>query len=547
MKIIVIVSFIAVTVFGCDEKLEGVTGTFSSPNYPNDYGNSLSCTWTISIPSGIIQLEFADFELESSSTCSYDRVVVRDSTSTGPILGTYCGTQLPPLITATGRTIIVQLITDSSVAYQGFSANWREASSTPPSVTTPAGGCGGSLSGVTGAFTSPEYPNNYPANSDCTWTLTIPEGVIVLQFTDFSLEDSASECSYDYVKVYDGVSNVLLATMCGTAASTVQGSSNSLRVVFKSDSSVQQKGFSAAWSGLTCENSGSGFVCVADEQSCPGSVKSNFPCESSRVCCDLLGNCGTLPSEFSHFRQHPRIVGGAEAARHSWPWQVSLRTVETSYHFCGGSIVGDRWILTAAHCADGYTSSTLKVTSGEHDRTTVSGRELDHAVERVFIHESYAGTEAGYPNDIALIKLQSPIAFDNYRRPICMADPGDSFLGNSNCRTAGWGYTNGAGKENVLNEVAVSVVEQLTCSNRWGSDFINNKHICAGNGISGTCSGDGGGPLACQMQRDGTERWVLAGVSSFQKAECNNAGGYPSVYSSVTNFKDWITATMRNN
>jgi len=76
-----------------------------------------------------------------------------------------------------------------------------EASSTPPSVTTPAGGCGGSLSGVTGAFTSPEYPNNYPANSDCTWTLTIPEGVIVLQFTDFSLEDSASECSYDYVKV----------------------------------------------------------------------------------------------------------------------------------------------------------------------------------------------------------------------------------------------------------------------------------------------------------------------------------------------------------
>lgn len=49
-----------------------------------------------------------------------------------------------------------------------------------------------------------------------------------------------------------------------------------------------------------------------------------------------------------------RIVGGREAERHDWPWQVSLQTTDTSFHFCGASIIGDRWLVTAAHCVEGY-------------------------------------------------------------------------------------------------------------------------------------------------------------------------------------------------
>ena len=66
----------------------------------------------------------------------------------------------------------------------------------PPST----GGCGGSLSGVTGTVSSPNYPNNYPSNSDCTWTITIPEGIILLSFTNLDVE-SNSGCTYDSVKV----------------------------------------------------------------------------------------------------------------------------------------------------------------------------------------------------------------------------------------------------------------------------------------------------------------------------------------------------------
>lgn len=62
---------------GCGEVLEGLTGTFNSPNYPSDYTNNLDCQWTISVPSGAIQIDFTDFSLEASASCADDKLVVR--------------------------------------------------------------------------------------------------------------------------------------------------------------------------------------------------------------------------------------------------------------------------------------------------------------------------------------------------------------------------------------------------------------------------------------------------------------------------------------
>jgi len=67
-----------------------------------------------------------------------------------------------------------------------------------------------------------------------------------------------------------------------------------------------------------------------------------------------LLDCGILPPALDLVGGKVRIVGGNEAARHSWPWQVSLRTTSSNFHFCGGCLLSNRWVATAAHCVDGY-------------------------------------------------------------------------------------------------------------------------------------------------------------------------------------------------
>ncbi|XP_067942013.1 ovochymase-like [Watersipora subatra] len=544
MRFAILLSCLAASAFGCGDVLVGLTGTFNSPNYPSDYTNSLSCEWTISVPSGIIQIDFSDFSLETSSTCSYDKLVIRDGSSTGAILGTFCGTAYNSVV-ASGRTVVVQMTTDSSVTDSGFAASWRVNDGTVTSP--PSSGCGGDFSGATGTVSSPNHPSSYPASANCEWTLSIPSGIISLSFSTLDIESNAG-CTYDSLKVYDGASNALLATLCGSGNPTIDGTSNSVKLVFTSDSSVQQTGFSLTWSRLTCLSKG--LNCVADVAACGnGVVKDGLFCENSGVCCEPpfdQGDCGVLPPAVALIGGKPRIVGGDEAARHSWPWQVSLRTVSSNFHFCGGSIISERWIATAAHCVDGDSPSTLKITSGEHDKGTSSGREMDHAVEKIIMHEGYDGNGAGFPNDIALVKLQQPMRFDDYRNAICLADEDEVFVGDHNCFITGWGNTQGTGDDEVLNELSVNVWEQAECRNVWGSTYVNSGHICVGTGDTGACNGDSGGPLACQKTRDGVTRWILAGATSWGRTGCQTAG-YPSVYSRISYFRSWLMGTVRAN
>ncbi|CAB3994146.1 MAM and LDL-receptor class A domain-containing 1-like [Paramuricea clavata] len=91
-----------------------------------------------------------------------------------------------------------------------------------------------------------------------------------------------------------------------------------------------------------------------------------------------------------------KVVSGQTARPNSWPWQVSFRRVGSSFHFCGGSLISDQWVVTAAHCVRGQSASGLYVRLGEHNFNLNEGNEMDSRVESIIVHPGYAG----FNNDI---------------------------------------------------------------------------------------------------------------------------------------------------
>uniref|UniRef100_A0A671NZK3 Transmembrane protease serine 9-like n=1 Tax=Sinocyclocheilus anshuiensis TaxID=1608454 RepID=A0A671NZK3_9TELE len=250
-----------------------------------------------------------------------------------------------------------------------------------------------------------------------------------------------------------------------------------------------------------------------------------------------LSVCGRPPL-------NTRIVGGQDALAGAWPWQASLHT--SSGHFCGGSLINNEWVLTAAHCFAKITSSAaLTVYLGRRTQEGVNANEQSRSVSEIIKHPGYIISTND--NDVALLHLSSPVTFTDFIRPVCLASSSSTFFNRTVSWVTGWGNIKtdvSLPSPQTLQEVQVPVVgnRQCKCLNKNFASITDNM-ICAGllEGGKDSCQGDSGGPM---VSKQGS-LWVQSGVVSFGK-DCALAD-FPGVYARVSKYQSWINEKITSN
>lgn len=246
------------------------------------------------------------------------------------------------------------------------------------------------------------------------------------------------------------------------------------------------------------------------------------------------GSCGV--QVFKPDESDLRIVGGIFARDHSWPWMAAFK--ENGYFFCGGTLINDQWILTAAHCLSDLTNlASLKVTLGENNVNTAPN---GLGAAKWIIHEQYDAYNT--VNDIALVKLANKVTFTSNISPVCLPNGRSPVIGTIGMVT-GWGTTQADGNGQVspqLKQVAVPINPASVC----GYGALPVTQICAGVLTTGaekdSCQGDSGGPFV--MKDKSTSAYYIAGIVSYGES-CGGRGAYTN----VKEFESWIARTISAN
>ncbi|XP_043543478.1 chymotrypsin-like elastase family member 2A [Chiloscyllium plagiosum] len=242
-----------------------------------------------------------------------------------------------------------------------------------------------------------------------------------------------------------------------------------------------------------------------------------------------------------------RVVAGQEAKPHSWPWQASLQFAYESdpdffQHLCGGTLISGNWVMTAAHCIV-TIPGRFAVILGEHNLEQKGNEYLRH-VQLIITHPYWNPNSLENGNDIALLRLKQP-AYATPDVAVALLPPFDQVLPNGYpCYITGWGLTQPFGvPSSTLQQALLQVVDYKTCSSpSWWSSAITENMVCAGgDGVTAGCQGDSGGPLNCL---DDTGMWVVHGIVSFGPVSCVMER-YPTVFTRVSAYMDWIMQTMQ--
>ena len=243
-----------------------------------------------------------------------------------------------------------------------------------------------------------------------------------------------------------------------------------------------------------------------------------------------------------------RIVGGSEVPdlRYSWMTGVFFRNQAGNFSAgCGGALISDRWIVTAAHC---FVDGSGQVEDPDNVRILLGSLDLSEGgffgnISRIIVHPSYNDLTSA--NDIALLELPGPVDFE----PIAIPNLNNPVPVDGETSTVtGWGVTTEGGNQSrFLMEVDLPIVARNSCvvhyDNLQDGSVGENIAVCAGGSPGGgrdSCQGDSGGPLFVPRG----DKFVHAGVVSFGLG-CARPG-IPGVYTRTVAYFDWITSFVDN-
>uniref|UniRef100_A0A182Q656 Peptidase S1 domain-containing protein n=1 Tax=Anopheles farauti TaxID=69004 RepID=A0A182Q656_9DIPT len=251
-----------------------------------------------------------------------------------------------------------------------------------------------------------------------------------------------------------------------------------------------------------------------------------------------LAHCGVYSDD--------KISFGQDAKLFQYPWMALLRS-RTGGFFCGGTLINERYVLTAAHCL--RDNDVAQVRLGEYDLNSTidcdkhgecAASPQDIPVERIISHDMYSGRYK--VNDIGLIRLARKASLNDMVQPICLPVTPGLRTDQTIYFVAGWGQTHNAVSSEKLQYTKLELMPNDECTRRWQQSVrhikIVDSQMCAiGTDLADNCSGDSGGPLKSISVAN--SRFVQYGVVSFGLRTCGKQSA-PGVYTRVESYIDWI-------
>lgn len=245
----------------------------------------------------------------------------------------------------------------------------------------------------------------------------------------------------------------------------------------------------------------------------------------------LTHECGRPAHDYSN-----SIINGKDAPMDAWPWQVAIFVQNSK--ICGGTILSEHWVVTAAHCILQTPVTLLFGVRTLNKTLSDSVYQTMRVSEYVVKHEHY--NPESFRHDIALIKLNESLLYTEVVRPICLSEHVSTE--SATCYVTGFGSTVElnlpVALPPTLQQLRVGVMNQTLCDYiyRAAAVYMDSDNVCIDTEPNqAVCIGDSGGPLTCLKEG----KFYLIGVTSFVKDSCNNHA-FPAVYVSIKSYLEWI-------